>query len=91
MLFNKQLDKTLRVCPHCGHHFRISARMRIDQLVDPGSFVERDADLTPVDSLGSWISSRIPIACWPPSSPPACGTPRCGGSARLAGSRSRSA
>jgi acetyl-CoA carboxylase carboxyl transferase subunit beta len=52
MLFNKQLDKTLRVCPHCGHHFRISARMRIDQLVDPGSFVERDADLTPVDSLG---------------------------------------
>jgi acetyl-CoA carboxylase beta subunit len=27
MLFNKQLDKSLRVCPHCGHHFRISARM----------------------------------------------------------------
>ena len=52
MLFNKQLDKTLRVCPHCGHHFRISARMRIEQLVDPGSFVERDADLTPVDPLG---------------------------------------
>jgi acetyl-CoA carboxylase carboxyl transferase subunit beta len=52
MLFNKQLDKTLRVCPHCGHHFRISARMRIEQLVDPGSFVERDADLAPVDSLG---------------------------------------
>ena len=24
MLFNKQLDKTLRVCPNCGHHFRIS-------------------------------------------------------------------
>jgi acetyl-CoA carboxylase carboxyl transferase subunit beta len=52
MLFNKQLDKTLRVCPHCSHHFRISARMRIDQLVDTGSFVERDADLMPVDSLG---------------------------------------
>ena len=52
MLFNKQLDKTLRVCPHCSHHFRISARMRIEQLVDSGSFVERDADLTPVDPLG---------------------------------------
>jgi acetyl-CoA carboxylase carboxyl transferase subunit beta len=51
MLFNKQLDKTLRVCPHCGHHFRISARARIEQLVDQGSFVERDADLTPVDAL----------------------------------------
>ncbi len=51
MLFNKQLDKSMRVCPHCGHHFRLSARARIEQLVDPGSFVERDADLAPVDSL----------------------------------------
>jgi acetyl-CoA carboxylase carboxyl transferase subunit beta len=52
MLFNKQLEKSMRVCPHCGHHFRISARARIEQLVDSGSFVERDADLTPVDALG---------------------------------------
>jgi acetyl-CoA carboxylase carboxyl transferase subunit beta len=52
MLFNKQLDKTLRVCPHCSHHFRIPAKSRIAQLVDGGSFVERDSDLAPVDSLG---------------------------------------
>lgn len=52
MLFNKQLDKTLRVCPNCSHHFRIPAKTRIVQLVDSGSFVERDADLAPVDSLG---------------------------------------
>ncbi len=52
MLFNKQLDKALRVCPNCSHHFRIPARSRIEQLVDSGSFVERDADLAPVDSLG---------------------------------------
>ena len=52
MLFNKQLDKTLRVCPHCSHHFRISARTRIAQLTDPGSFVERDENLQPVDTLG---------------------------------------
>jgi acetyl-CoA carboxylase carboxyl transferase subunit beta len=52
MLFNKQLDKTLRVCPHCSHHFRIPAKTRIVQLVDSNSFVERDADLAPVDSLG---------------------------------------
>ena len=51
MLFNKQLDKTLRVCPHCGHHFRIPAKTRIAQLMDSGSFVERDANLAPVDSL----------------------------------------
>jgi len=52
MLFNKQLDKSFRVCPNCSHHFRISARARIEQLVDGGSFAERDADLMPVDSLG---------------------------------------
>ena len=52
MLFNKQLDKTLRVCPNCSHHFRIPARSRVAQLVDSGSFVERDSDLSPVDSLG---------------------------------------
>ncbi|HEX7591977.1 MAG TPA: acetyl-CoA carboxylase, carboxyltransferase subunit beta [Candidatus Limnocylindrales bacterium] len=51
MLFNKQLDKTLRVCPHCGHHFRIPAKLRIAQLLDAGSFVERDANLAPIDSL----------------------------------------
>jgi acetyl-CoA carboxylase carboxyl transferase beta subunit len=51
MLFNRQLEKSLRVCPHCGHHFRIPARSRIEQLVDSGSFVERDADLQPLDSL----------------------------------------
>jgi acetyl-CoA carboxylase carboxyl transferase subunit beta len=52
MLFNKQLDKSLRVCPHCGHHFRIPAKTRIEQLVDSGSFIERDSDLSPVDALG---------------------------------------
>ena len=57
MLFNKQLDKNMRVCPHCGHHFRISARTRIDQLLDSGSFVERDMDLQPVDSL-TFVDSK---------------------------------
>ena len=43
MLFNKQLDKALRVCPTCGHHFRLSAAARLDQLLDHGSWHERDA------------------------------------------------
>jgi acetyl-CoA carboxylase carboxyl transferase subunit beta len=37
MLFNKQLDKLGRVCPKCGHHFRLSAGARLEQLVDAGS------------------------------------------------------
>jgi acetyl-CoA carboxylase carboxyl transferase subunit beta len=52
MLFNKQLEKNLRVCASCGHHFRIAARARLAQLLDPGTFVERDAGLVSVDPLG---------------------------------------
>ncbi len=52
MLFNKQLDKANRVCPSCGHHFRLSAAARLELLLDPGSFAERDAGLQSVDPLG---------------------------------------
>ena len=52
MLFNKQLDKALRVCPNCGHHFRLSAAARLEQLLDESSFEERDAGLESVDPLG---------------------------------------
>ena len=52
MLFNKQLDKVQRVCPSCGHHFRLSADARLALLLDHGTFVERDAGLQSVDPLG---------------------------------------
>ena len=52
MLFNKQLDKALRVCPNCGHHFRLSAAARLDLLLDHGTWAERDAGLQSVDPLG---------------------------------------
>jgi acetyl-CoA carboxylase carboxyl transferase subunit beta len=51
MLFNKQLDKVLRVCPSCGHHFRLSAEARLALLLDTASFVERDAGLQSEDPL----------------------------------------
>jgi acetyl-CoA carboxylase carboxyl transferase beta subunit len=46
-----ELAQTLRVCPHCGHHFPVRARERIEQLADPGSFVEEDAELRSADPL----------------------------------------
>jgi acetyl-CoA carboxylase carboxyl transferase subunit beta len=52
MLFNKQLDKVQRVCPSCGHHFRLSADARLALLLDHGTFVERDGGLESVDPLG---------------------------------------
>ena len=52
MLFNKQLEKNLRVCTTCGHHFRLSAEARIGHLLDPGTWSERDPGLQSVDALG---------------------------------------
>ncbi len=52
MLFNKQLEKADRICPTCGHHFRLSAMARLEMLLDPGSFRERDPGLQSVDPLG---------------------------------------
>jgi len=39
------------VCPHCGHHFPMSARERIDSLADPDTFEEESADLRSADPL----------------------------------------
>src|SRR6185369_8284410 len=52
MLFNKQLEKNDRICPTCGHHFRLSAEARLEMLLDHGSFRERDPGLQSVDPLG---------------------------------------
>jgi acetyl-CoA carboxylase carboxyl transferase beta subunit len=51
-VFSRQLEKNLQVCPTCNHHFRLSAGERIDLLLDPGSFEERDAGLQSGDPLG---------------------------------------
>lgn len=51
MLYDKELDDHLKVCRHCGHHFPISARERINALVETCSFEEMDATMTSVDAL----------------------------------------
>ncbi|MBI5760013.1 MAG: acetyl-CoA carboxylase carboxyltransferase subunit beta [Planctomycetales bacterium] len=51
-VFRKEVDKLLGVCPECGYHFYISARQRIQQLLDEDSFEEWYADLRPLDPLG---------------------------------------
>lgn len=51
MLFRKVVDENLSVCPNCQHHFRLSARARVRQLVDPGSFEELFADIEPADPI----------------------------------------
>jgi acetyl-CoA carboxylase carboxyl transferase subunit beta len=52
LLYVREFENNLKVCHKCQHHARLSARERIHQLVDEGSFREADAELGPADPLG---------------------------------------
>ncbi len=51
IIYRKELENNLKVCPKCKYHFRISAKERIVLLTDSGSFVELDAELSSTDPL----------------------------------------
>ncbi|MFQ5411986.1 MAG: acetyl-CoA carboxylase carboxyl transferase subunit beta, partial [Phycisphaerae bacterium] len=57
MIFKKVLEERLRVCPECGHHYRVDAPTRIRQLTDPDSFEEFNAELVSTDPL-NWTDSK---------------------------------
>jgi acetyl-CoA carboxylase carboxyl transferase subunit beta len=51
IIYSKEIDRNLKVCPKCEYHFRITARDRIDLLVDPGTFKEFDSQVHSEDPL----------------------------------------
>jgi acetyl-CoA carboxylase carboxyl transferase subunit beta len=51
IIYTKEIERNLNVCPKCDYHFRISARERIALILDEGSFVEHDAEMESVDFL----------------------------------------
>ncbi len=51
IIYAKEIVRNLNVCPKCDYHFRISARERIELILDEGSFVEMDAKIRSVDFL----------------------------------------
>ncbi len=51
LIYRKELERNLRVCPRCGYHHRLSASERLEITLDPGSFREYDAGLTSADPL----------------------------------------
>ncbi len=51
IIYSKEIERNLNVCPKCDYHFRISARERIALVIDEGSFVETDPEMKSVDFL----------------------------------------
>jgi acetyl-CoA carboxylase carboxyl transferase subunit beta len=49
--FSKEIEKNLKVCTSCGHHFRLNAMERIAITLDEGRIEEFDADLESEDPL----------------------------------------
>ncbi|MHA1113598.1 MAG: acetyl-CoA carboxylase, carboxyltransferase subunit beta [Alphaproteobacteria bacterium] len=38
MIFHRELEASLRVCPHCDHHLRMGAKRRLEILFDDGAY-----------------------------------------------------
>ena len=51
VLYRSELENNLNVCPKCGHHNRLSARARLDALLDSDGRYEIGAEVASVDSL----------------------------------------
>jgi acetyl-CoA carboxylase carboxyl transferase subunit beta len=51
VVYSRDLDRNLRVCPKCGHHLRIDARTRIALLLDEPEPRELFAGVSPTDPL----------------------------------------
>ena len=51
IIYKKELERNLEVCPKCNYHFRINADRRINITFDEGSFKSLFEDITPQDLL----------------------------------------
>jgi acetyl-CoA carboxylase carboxyl transferase subunit beta len=60
VLYRTDLEKNLHVCPKCSHHARVSARERIEQLLDPEGRFEIGLEVVPMDPLKFKDSRKYP-------------------------------
>src|SRR5881275_1138043 len=51
IIWKKDLEENMNVCPKCDKHFRIDARTRLAQLLDNNEYDVFDADLVSTDPL----------------------------------------
>jgi acetyl-CoA carboxylase carboxyl transferase subunit beta len=50
IVFRKDLEANLLICPKCGFHFKMNAKQRLEMLLD-GRWTEHDARMTSTDPL----------------------------------------
>ncbi len=60
VLYRSDLEKNMEVCPKCSHHNRVSARVRLDMLLDPEGRFEIGGEIAPIDILKFKDSKRYP-------------------------------
>jgi len=58
MIFHRELESNLRVCPHCGYHMRIDAKRRLGDLFDEGDYTQIELPETVTDPLRFRDSKR---------------------------------
>lgn len=51
VLYRAELERNLNVCPKCGHHMHIKARVRLDSFLDKEDRLELASELEPKDVL----------------------------------------
>ena len=51
IIWKKDLEENMNVCPKCDKHFRIDARTRLAQLIDDNQYQIFDADISSTDPL----------------------------------------
>lgn len=52
ILYWVEIERNAYCCLNCNYHFVMPVRKRFEMLLDPGSFIEKDADMSPMDPLG---------------------------------------
>ncbi|HEY0659611.1 MAG TPA: acetyl-CoA carboxylase, carboxyltransferase subunit beta [Pyrinomonadaceae bacterium] len=50
-LYKRELKESLQVCTHCGYHFRLGARNRLDSLFNDGEYEKLDEEVMSADPL----------------------------------------
>ncbi len=51
MVFHRELEANLRVCPHCGHHLRLDPHARLAMLFDEGAYTTIELPKSVTDPL----------------------------------------